>query len=174
MALGARSPVADPGAARMTVTMNSEAPLIPPGYARPSDPTPSHGGRIAASPPKLASAPGGSPRAEELPSSVGADLLASFSPFDRAKVEQAFDQLLNRFDDLETGLSRLATAANLNPTLMATAGAIAIMEVLHRYLGRRRDEQDQVDAGDVGPSEDRTVYFPGLPGLPHRWSLEER
>jgi hypothetical protein len=53
---------------------------------------------------------------------------------------------------------------------MATAGAIATMEVLHRYLGKRSDEQDQEDAGD----EDRTVYFPGLPGLPHRWSLEER
>jgi hypothetical protein len=57
---------------------------------------------------------------------------------------------------------------------MATAGAIAVMEVLHRYLGRRREEPDHDHPGDPGQYEDRTVYLPGLPGLPHRWSLEER
>src|SRR5262249_44113348 len=124
--------------------------------------------------PGLASANRGSARDGELPSSVGADLLASFSPFDRATVERAFDQLLGRFDDLEAALPRLGTVTSLSPILMTAAGAIAIMEVLHRYLGRRREETDQDHAGDADPSEDRTVYFPGLPGLPHRWSLEER
>jgi hypothetical protein len=174
MAMGARSPVADPGAVRLTVTMSSEAPAIPAGSAKAFDPSSSHGERIAAWQPKLASPKGGSPRDAELPASVGADLLASFSPFDRATVERAFDQLLDRFDDLEAGLSRLGTTANLRPTLMAMAGAIAIMEVLHRYLGKHRDEPDRDGAGDEDPGADPTLYFPGLPGLPHRWSLEER
>jgi hypothetical protein len=174
MALATRPPVADPGPARGTVASSSEGPAIPPGYAKASDPASSPGARIAAWQPKPASTNEGRPRDEELPSSVGADLLASFSPFDRATVERAFDQLLDRFDALEAGLSHLGTTANLSPTLMATAGALAIVEVLHRYLAKRQEEQDQDGAGDADPNEDRTVYFPGLPGLPHRWSLEER
>jgi hypothetical protein len=174
MAMATRSPVADPGAARGTVGSSSEGPAIPAGYARASDPASSPGGRITAWPPRPASTKEGRPREEELPSSVGADLLASFSPFDRATLERAFDQLLNRFDALEAGLSHLGTTANLSPTLMATAGALAIVEVLHRSLARRREEQDREGARDADPNEDRTVYFPGLPGLPHRWSLEER
>jgi hypothetical protein len=174
MAMGARSPVVDPGAARVTLTISSDGPAIPAGSAKASDPSSSHGERIAAWPPKLTSTKGGRPRGEELPSSVGADLLASFSPFDRATVERAFDQLLDRFDDLEAGLSRLGTTANLSPTLMATAGAIAIMEVLHRYLGKHREQPDRDGVGDEDSREDPTLHFPGLPGLPHQWSLEER
>jgi hypothetical protein len=112
----------------------------------------------------------GTPGKEQLPSSLGADWLATFSPFDRATVERAIDHFLDRLDHLEAGLSRFGTTANLTSSLMATAGAIAVMEVLHRYLAKRGGEQGRDGAGD----EETGVYFPGLPGLPHRWSLEER
>jgi hypothetical protein len=124
---------------------------------------------------------GTSPQDQRL-SSCGADLIASFSPFDRAQVERAIDQLLDRLDALETGLSRLGTTTNLIPSLTATALAIAVMEVFHRRLGQRSDENQrgvQVLAvgdndNDNANDQDTDTCFPGLPGLPHHWSLEQR
>jgi hypothetical protein len=172
LAMGARSPVANYGTTRVTVVTSPEALPIPGRHANASDSSLSHRERISGTQPDLASTHRGSPRGEDLPSSIGADLIAGFSLFDQAAVGQAFDQLLDRLDDLESGLLRLGTTANLGLKLMATA--IAIMELVHRYLGKREGERDRDGAHDEDPNGDRMVYFPGLPGLPYHWSLEER
>ena len=169
----ARLAGAELGAARVTVSMKSEAvAAIPAGRSQASYPSLARIEPRAGRYTKAASADAGSPGQEQLPPSSGADLLARFSPFDRATVERALDQFLDRLDELETGLSHLGTTANLTSSLLASASAIAVVEVFHRYLRKRRDERGLHAVDDE--DRDDGVHFPGLPGLPHPWSLEQR
>jgi hypothetical protein len=167
----ARLAGADLGATRVTVSMKSEAvPAIPGGRSPESYPSLVRIAQRAGRHARTASADTGTPGQEQLPPSLGADLLARFSPFDRATVEQALDQFLDRLDELEAGLSRLGPAANLTSSLLASASAIAVVDVFHRYLRKRRDERGLHAVDDE--DRDDGVHFPGLPGLPHSWSLE--
>jgi len=168
----ARLAGADLGAMRVTVSMKSEAvPAIPAGRSQESYPSLVRIEQRAGRHFRAALADTGSPGQEPLPPSLGADLLARFSPFDRATVEQALDQFLDRLDELETGLSHLGPAANLTSSLLASASAIAVVDVFHRYLRKRRDERGLHAVDDE--DRDDGVHFPGLPGLPHPWSLEQ-
>ncbi len=99
--------------------------------------------------------------------SRGADLLASFSPFDRVALEQTIDQFLDEVGDLGAVLSNLEVTANLLPNLMAAAGAIGAIEaVRRRFRGPSDEEADDPEGdGDAGS--------PALPGLPRGWALEE-
>jgi hypothetical protein len=108
---------------------------------------------------------------EALPPACGADLLASFSPFDLAKVETAVDRLLESLDDLETGLSRLGRTESLVPGLAAIGLAIGATQLFHRRLIGRRNEDGPQTVGYDDREEDAS--FPGLPGLPRHWSREE-
>jgi hypothetical protein len=111
-----------------------------------------------------------------------ADLLVSFLPFDRARVERAFDQVLGRLDELETALSRLGTTANLIPGLAAMAVTIGVAEFFHRRFrhrlaGDRRGTsgvEASASAGRSGADADGDAVFPGLPGSPHQFGLEVR
>jgi hypothetical protein len=171
----ARSAAADPGLARVAVAMS---PGVVPAMTadRWHAPNSSLAGMGPITGP-YTRAPAGTqaadPHREPPRPSAGADLLAAFTPFDRAAVERAFDRFVAQLNTLETGLSRLGTTANLRSHLLATAGAIAVIEVFHRFLGRRRDEGGAIADGEEN-QDDRIVYYPGLPGLPYPWSLEEQ
>jgi hypothetical protein len=163
-------------APRVTASGESDALPAPPaeGVHVPSS-SPLRIGRSADRPAGGVAAEAVAPEQEPLPALCGAELLASFSPFDRAAVERALDQLVERLDDLETGLFRLGTTANLIPSLTATALTIAAAEIVHRWLDSRREERGRHSGGDQGldDDEDAGAGFPGLPGLPRHWSLEE-
>ncbi len=73
-----------------------------------------------------------------------ADLLANFSPFDRATVEQAIDQLLDRFGDLEAVLPSWSAAERFAPQIMASALVIGAVELARRRL--RATEGDATTA----------------------------
>jgi len=162
-----------------TLAMTSDAsPAIPAdrSHASSSSLRLNEGGK--GRPGNVATADTGTSPQEQPFASCGADLLASFLPFDRARVEQAIDQILNRLDDLDTGLSRLGTTANLIPGLTATAVTIAVMEIFHRWLGNRsawdRRGAYALEGSNGAGNDDADACFPGLPGLPHQWGLEER
>ena len=94
--------------------------------------------------------------------SRGADLLASFSPFDRGALEQTIDRFLGEVGDLGAVLSNLDVTASLIAEPMAAAGAVAVFETVRRRVRGQSDEEveDAEGDGDAGP--------PGLPGLPRR------
>ncbi|MDR3636804.1 MAG: hypothetical protein P4L84_23570 [Isosphaeraceae bacterium] len=96
-----------------------------------------------------------------------ADLLASFSPFDRATLEQAIDQLLDRFGELEAGLPHWNATEGLASQLLASAMVIGAAEVVRRRL--RATEEDDDDSAH----RDRSASPFGLPDLPHIWAREE-
>jgi hypothetical protein len=163
----------------MTVALSSDASTaIPAGRTHQARPSPARHRPGEGRPVNLAVDQDGTPSLEQRLASCGADLIAGFSPFDRSSVEQAIDQFLDRLDDLETELSRLGTKANLMPSLTATAIAIATTELFHRWLGKRPDRARRVAyvlGGSTGDGDaDADASFPGLPGLPYSWSLEER
>jgi hypothetical protein len=136
----------------------------------------------ASRPETLAAADAEIAQQEQPLASCAADLLVSFLPFDRARVEEAFDQVLGGLDALESGLSRLTTTANLIPGLTATAVMIAVMEVVHRRFGHRSSSdrrganalEGSAGAETGGADADGDANFPGLPGWPHQWGLEVR
>ncbi|HEY2158836.1 MAG TPA: hypothetical protein VGH33_24605 [Isosphaeraceae bacterium] len=99
--------------------------------------------------------------------SRGADLLAAFSPFERVALEHTIDRFLGEVGELGAVLSNLEVTATLIPNLVATAGAIAVLEAVRRRVRGPSGEQveDAEGDGDAGP--------PGLPGLPRGWALEE-
>ncbi len=98
----------------------------------------------------------------------GADLLASFSPFDRVALERTIDRFLGEVGDLGEMFSNLEVTASLLPNLMAAAGAVAVFEAARRRARGPADDagEDAEADGDAGP--------PGLPGLPRGWAMEER
>jgi hypothetical protein len=106
------------------------------------------------------------PDAEPVPSARGADLLASFSPFDRATLERTIDQFLDRLDDLAEGLLILGTWETLIPGLLTSAVAVSIAEaVLWQLDNAREGARTLADGGE-------RAFGPGLP-LPRPWGLEE-
>jgi hypothetical protein len=106
------------------------------------------------------------PDAEPILSARGADLLASFSPFDRATLERTIDQFLDRLDDLAEGLSILGTWEALIPGLLTSAVAVSIAEaVLWQLDNAREGARTLADGGE-------RAFAPGLPGLPRPWGLE--
>lgn len=92
-----------------------------------------------------------------------ADLLASFSPFDRETIEGAIDHFLDRLGALEEGLANLDLTTSLVPNITAAAVVISVAEVIRRR--RRADDKDGRDAEDECPRR--------LPGLPLGWAMEE-
>jgi hypothetical protein len=99
--------------------------------------------------------------------SRGADLLASFSPFDRVALEHTIDRFLGEVGELGAVFSNLEVTATLIPNLMAAAGAVVMFETVRRRVrGPSGEEVEDAEGdGDAGP--------PGLPGLPRGWALEE-
>ncbi len=99
--------------------------------------------------------------------SRGADLLAAFSPFERAALEHAIDRFLGEIGELGTVLSTLDVKTCLIPNLMAAAGAVAVFEAVRRRVRGPSggEDEDAEEDGHAGP--------PGLPGLPRGWALEE-
>ena len=96
--------------------------------------------------------------------SCAADLLASFSPFDRGSLEQAVDRFLGRIGDLDAELSQLGETPSLIPGLVAAAVAISVAETMRRrFRGTWDEEAAPLDAAG----------FPGMPGHPHVWAMEE-
>ena len=67
-----------------------------------------------------------------------ADLATSFLPFDRASVERAIDEFLDRFDDLGAGLPDLAMVAQVVPGVITVAAAALASHVVMKR--RRRGE----------------------------------
>ncbi len=99
--------------------------------------------------------------------STTADLIATFSPFEGGTLERAIDQFLDQLGGLDAELSRLGDSASLIPNVIAATVVISIAETARRRL---RDPWDHVN--DLRWDDD--VAFPGLPGRPDRWGLEER
>jgi hypothetical protein len=96
--------------------------------------------------------------------SRAADLLASFSPFDRGSLEQAVDRFLGRIGDLDAELSQLGETPSLIPGLVAAAVAISVAETMRRrFRGTWDEEAAPLDAAG----------FPCMPGHPHVWAMEE-
>ena len=100
--------------------------------------------------------------------SRAAELIASFSPFERGVLENAIDQFLGRLGGLDTDLSHLSHSANLIPNVIAAAVAVSLAEAFRRRL--RRPEED---GGAAAGRDDDDFASPGLPGRPERWALEE-
>jgi hypothetical protein len=96
-----------------------------------------------------------------------AELVASFSPFEPGSLERAIDQFLGRLGGLDSGLTRLGDPVSLIPGAVAAAVAITVAETVRRRL--REPWEDEASGGDG----DAGVAFPGLPGRPGRWALEE-
>jgi hypothetical protein len=94
--------------------------------------------------------------------SRGQELLAAFSPFDRASVERAIDHLIEGLSDLEAGLPSLEEATSYVPHAVGVAAALVAVEILRRRSTRGQDESDD-DAGS-----------PGVPGFLTRWELDQR
>jgi hypothetical protein len=91
----------------------------------------------------------------------GKELLAAFTPFDRASVERAIDHLIEGLSALEVGLPSLEEATNFVPHALGVAAALVAVEVIRsRRAGKEEDGED-------GSS-------PGLPGFPVHWELDER
>jgi hypothetical protein len=107
-------------------------------------------------------------------SSRGADLLASFLPFDRTRVEQAIDHILAHLDALDAGVSQLGTTANLVPILTATGVTIAATRIVQLWGVSRWDwirrPLSAALACDASGNADADAFFPGLPGSPFHWS----
>jgi hypothetical protein len=90
-----------------------------------------------------------------------ADLAAHFLPFDRATLEKAVDQFLEKFEGLANELAHLHAPANLLPIVGAVAmTAIASGLVVHQRRLRRRTT-------DAPFGDDEA----GVPDLPNSWSL---
>jgi hypothetical protein len=177
----ARAPLA--ATAQWRVSMTNDASPVVPDPRRQASPSPALASETGAARPEILAAAGAEIAQQEQPlASCAADLLVSFLPFDRAHVDQAFDQVLGGLDALETGLSRLTTTANLIPGLTATAVTIAVMQVFHRRFGHRsagdrrgaNGLEGSAGAGTGGADADADASFPGLPGCPHQWGLEVR
>jgi hypothetical protein len=106
-------------------------------------------------------------------SSRGADLLASFLPFDRTRVEQAIDHILAHLDALDAGLLELGTTANLVPILTAAGVTIAASRIVQLWGVSRWDwirrRPSAALAGDTCGNADADAFIPGLPGSPFQW-----
>ena len=100
-----------------------------------------------------------------LPPFYAADLLATFSPFDRSTMERAFDQFLGRLDDLETDLMHPGETTSLVPWVMTSAALLSLAEMVHR---RVRDTWE--DSTGMRGGEEATLII--LPNLPGRWDSE--
>ena len=98
---------------------------------------------------------------EESPAPSPADLHTDFLPFDRATLEAAIDQFLDRFDGFGAELSELNQAIPLVPTIVAAgASALASHVMLRRW--KSRSGQTEPSEGDEGVD---LLQFPGLPRL---------
>lgn len=106
------------------------APLAPAPRAPLAD---GSGGAGAAAPP-ASPAP---PRAAEPlpPSPSGADLITDFSPFDRARFEQALAHLLDQLESLGRPWPEQAKGA---PRIVPIALSILLLEVARRWYRRRK------------------------------------
>ena len=100
------------------------------------------------------------------PLARASELFASFSPFDRASVEQALDQFLERLGDVDVELMRLGESTNLGPWVMTSAALLSVAEIVRR----RVREQGRLRHASVDEEEDPSLL--GLPGLPGRWDSE--
>jgi hypothetical protein len=75
-----------------------------------------------------------------------ADLLTEFQPFDRASVENAIDQFLERFEGMGAGLStdlESATVMSAGSTLMAIAAVSTVMIVRRRRRAADRTATEE-------------------------------
>jgi hypothetical protein len=131
------------------------AGVIAPGFARSNPVAALEAGRSV-------DAPSGG-----LSPSRAAELIASFSPFDQEALEQAIDHFLARLDDLDVELSRLGESTSLIPNVVAAAVVLSVAETVRRKLRGAGGE------GRGSAEDDEGVGFPGLPGRPERWALEE-
>lgn len=112
-------------------------------------------------------AAGGFSGEEVSPAARAADLVAGFSPFDRATLERAIDQFLDRLGEFESGLAPWGSGENLVPNLLTAAVMVSAAELARRRL---RDPEHDEDTEADG----RTATCPlGVPGLPLGWGLEE-
>lgn len=99
--------------------------------------------------------------------SFGADVLASCTPFDKATIEGAIDQLLVQLDELDLGLTELSETVGFFPTLIGAAVTITVAGGVRRRLrGQRERKFAWLDA-------EEDMFFPGLPGRHRRLSAEE-
>ena len=106
--------------------------------------------------------PGGDRIAGEpqLPDAREADLFAGFSPLDRAVLERAIDQLIDRLGGLDEELRRLGSWTDLIVGLVGVGIAIAAVAVIRRRLGAEWDDENTPLPEEAAP------WLPGLPGLP--------
>ena len=113
--------------------------------------------------------PGGDPIAGEpqLPDAREADLFAGFSPLDRAGLERAIDQLIDRLGGLDEELGRLGSWTDLIVGLVGVGIAVAMAEVIRRRLGAEWDDENTALPGEAA------AWLPGLPGLPPPGGLED-
>ncbi len=98
-----------------------------------------------------------------------AELIASFSPFERGTLERSIDQFLGRIVALDTELSELGDTATLIPNVVTAAVAVFVAETVRRRL--RRPWEDEEASSDASGDH---FAFPGLPGRSGRWALEDR
>lgn len=94
--------------------------------------------------------------------SRGADLLASFAPFNQGSIEQAIDHFLGELGQVDATLTGLGVSEGLIPSLAATGIVVYAAETVRRRL--RSLDMDVEAVGDTS--------FPGLPGQSQRWDLE--
>ena len=106
--------------------------------------------------------PGGDRIAGEpqLPDAREADLFAGFSPLDRAGLERAIDQLIDRLGGLDEELRRLGSWTDLILGVVGVGIAMATAEVIRRRLGAEWDDENTPPPGEAA------AWLPGLPGLP--------
>jgi hypothetical protein len=100
---------------------------------------------------------------DELPLPEDAGLIAEASPFDRAALERAIDQFVERLDDL--GMRGIGQQASpeLIPVSLTVIAAAAALHVVRRRLHHRMNERRAVFG--LAPVENESLLgFPELPG----------
>ena len=138
-------------------------PSSVPGEMRPNPVLPAHNGQPVSSAAVLDEAL----EAESLPPSHAADLLSSFSPFQRGTLESAFDRFLGQLGDLDVNITEIGETRNVIPEVLAVLVGIALAHVLQRRAHQLRGESSSPRTLDEDSS------LPGFPGLPGGWSSDE-
>jgi hypothetical protein len=86
----------------------------------------------------------------ELPTPGHAELLTNFLPLDRASLENAIDQFLDRFESLGASLPDLQQGTSLVPAIAAAAiTALATNAILSRRRGKDEKKDEAEEDGEA-------------------------
>ncbi len=102
-------------------------------------------------------------------SPLEADDVSLFSRFDRGALERSIDGLLDRLGGLSRDVGLEGAVGERAPRLFAILIAGVTLEAVRRRYSRNRGRAIEGSRSDAGDGS----YYPGLPGLPPRWTPHE-